>query len=90
MEVYPGQGGKDEENVAGDREERAGRSKLDACYVGSRLIIVKASPFDNTWGVGYTAANAEANRGNWEENLLGKALMRVRERLQEEEERHNR
>ncbi len=47
--------------------------------------MVEASPFDRIWGVGYDAANAESNRGNWGENLLGKALMRVRDRLQAEE-----
>ena len=36
----------------------------------------------------YGAANAEANRNNWGENLLGKALMRVRDRLHAEEEKN--
>lgn len=45
---------------------------------------LKASPFDRIWGVGYGAANAEPNRGNWGGNLLGKALMRVRDRLRAE------
>ncbi|KAL6718898.1 hypothetical protein ACLMJK_003133 [Lecanora helva] len=44
--------------------------------------LVEASPFDRIWGVGYSAATAEQNRANWGENLLGKALMRVRSRLQ--------
>ena len=51
---------------------------------GDRLLV-EASPYDRIWEVGYSAANAEANRGNWGENLLGKALMRVRDRLQAEE-----
>ncbi|KAL8745718.1 MAG: hypothetical protein Q9190_002190 [Brigantiaea leucoxantha] len=33
------------------------------------------------WGIGYSASNALLNRSNWGENLLGKALTRVRERL---------
>ena len=45
---------------------------------------VQASPFDRIWGVGYDAANADANRENWGENLLGKALMNVRERLRDQ------
>ena len=49
-------------------------------------ILVEASPYDRIWGVGYSAANAEANRGNWGENLLGKALMRVRDRIHAEED----
>jgi predicted NAD-dependent protein-ADP-ribosyltransferase YbiA (DUF1768 family) len=43
--------------------------------------VVKASPYDKIWGIGYDAANAEADRGDWRDNLLGKALVRVRERL---------
>lgn len=52
---------------------------------GNRLLV-EASPYDRIWGVGYGASNAEANRGNWGENLLGKALMKVRERLHAEED----
>ena len=51
---------------------------------GDRLLV-EASPYDRIWGVGYGVVNAEANRGKWGENLLGKALMRVRVRLQAEE-----
>ncbi|KAL9108988.1 MAG: hypothetical protein Q9187_008220 [Circinaria calcarea] len=47
--------------------------------------LVEASPRDRIWGVGYDAKNAEANRANWGENLLGKALMRVRARLRDAE-----
>ncbi|CAD6571993.1 MAG: hypothetical protein ASARMPREDX12_004847 [Alectoria sarmentosa] len=54
---------------------------------GDRLLV-EASPYDRIWGVGYGAANAEANRNNWGENLLGKALMRVRDRLHAEEEKN--
>lgn len=48
--------------------------------------LVEASPYDRIWGVGYGAANAEFHRGDWGENLLGKALMRVRDQLHAEEE----
>ena len=51
---------------------------------GDRLLV-EASPTDRIWGVGYSASNAAANRGSWGENLLGKALMRVRDRLHTEE-----
>ena len=47
--------------------------------------LVEASPRDRIWGVGFGRNNAEANRGRWGLNLLGKALMRVRERLREQE-----
>ena len=52
---------------------------------GDRLLV-EASPYDRVWGVGYDAANATANRDNWGENLLGRALMRVRDRLRAEED----
>lgn len=48
--------------------------------------IMKASPYDRIWGIGFSAANAGVNTDNWGENLLGKALMRVRDRLQTEVE----
>ncbi|MCJ1484610.1 hypothetical protein MMC06_004782 [Schaereria dolodes] len=46
--------------------------------------LVEASPFDRIWGVGFDAQTAEANRDNWGENLLGKAIMRVRNRIREQ------
>jgi len=45
----------------------------------------KSSPFDRIWGVGFDAANAEANWDSWGENLLGKALMNVRARIRKGE-----
>ena len=53
---------------------------------GDRLLV-EASPYDRIWGVGYGATKAEANRDKWGENLLGKALMRVRDRLHAEEDK---
>lgn len=47
--------------------------------------LVEASPRDRIWGIGFVAEGAEGRRGEWGENLLGKALMRVRERLREED-----
>lgn len=52
---------------------------------GERLLV-EASPYDRIWGVGYSAAKAEANQGRWGQNLLGKALMRVRDRLYAEDD----
>lgn len=46
--------------------------------------LVEASPFDRVWGVGFRAKDAQKNRERWGLNLLGKALMAVRERLREE------
>ncbi|KUI62652.1 hypothetical protein VP1G_09777 [Cytospora mali] len=47
--------------------------------------LVEASPFDRVWGIGFRAKDAGRNREQWGLNLLGKALMAVRERLREEE-----
>lgn len=46
--------------------------------------LVEASPYDQVWGVGFRAKDAERNRERWGLNLLGKALMAVRERLRED------
>ncbi|EEQ87930.1 uncharacterized protein BDCG_03050 [Blastomyces dermatitidis ER-3] len=46
--------------------------------------LVEASPRDRIWGVGFGAKNAGARRKNWGLNLLGKALMEVRERIRKE------
>ncbi|KAL2291984.1 hypothetical protein FJTKL_10672 [Diaporthe vaccinii] len=46
--------------------------------------LVEASPYDQVWGVGFRAKDAGRNRERWGLNLLGKALMAVRERLRED------
>jgi len=48
--------------------------------------LVEASPRDRIWGVGFGAAKAEVSRPKWGLNLLGKALMDVRERIRREED----
>ncbi|KAK6535329.1 hypothetical protein TWF694_001792 [Orbilia ellipsospora] len=48
--------------------------------------LVEASPRDRIWGVGFGAVNAPKQRARWGLNLLGKALMEVRETIQKEEE----
>ncbi|KAF5717190.1 hypothetical protein FMUND_6009 [Fusarium mundagurra] len=45
--------------------------------------LVEASPFDPVWGIGFKAADADAARDSWGENLLGKELMEVRRILKE-------
>lgn len=49
-------------------------------------IIVEASPFDEIWGIGMAATHANAeNPAQWNGlNLLGFALMEVREHLRKE------
>lgn len=46
-------------------------------------ILVEASPFDRIWGIGMAASNPKAdNPDQWQgQNLLGFALVEVRERL---------
>ncbi|KAK7742427.1 hypothetical protein SLS62_010735 [Diatrype stigma] len=51
---------------------------------GDRLLV-EASPFDRTWGIGVSAKEADAKRELWGLNLLGQCLMDVRERFREEE-----
>ncbi|EPS45004.1 hypothetical protein H072_970 [Dactylellina haptotyla CBS 200.50] len=48
--------------------------------------LVEASPRDRIWGVGFGAVNAPKSRAKWGLNLLGKALMDVRETIRKEEE----
>jgi len=40
--------------------------------------VAEASPFDDTWGIKFDAANAEVNRHRWGRNLLGQALVQAR------------
>lgn len=48
--------------------------------------LVEASPYDRIWGVGFKAKDAEAKRAQWGENLLGKAIMKVRDRIRAEQD----
>lgn len=50
-------------------------------------LLEKASPRDRIWGIGFGAKNAGSQRKRWGQNLLGKCLMDVRDRIREEEER---
>ena len=49
--------------------------------------LVEASPSDRIWGIGYAEQDALDYRWQWGENLLGKALMQVRERLRHDIQR---
>ena len=49
--------------------------------------LFEAAPNDRTWGIGYKAEEAKrhTDRTSWGSNLLGNALMTIRERLRAEE-----
>ena len=49
------------------------------------LILVEASPRDRIWGIGFKEDRAMAEKERWGLNLLGKALMRVREEFAKQE-----
>lgn len=44
-------------------------------------IIVEAADYDRIWGIGYAEENALNNINDWGQNLLGKALMKLRKEL---------
>ncbi|KAG8168455.1 hypothetical protein KVR01_001204 [Diaporthe batatas] len=67
------------------RPARDGQVSLGELLLGTEdRELVEASPYDRVWGVGFRAKDAGKNRERWGLNLLGKALMAVRERLVEE------
>ncbi|OJD39821.1 uncharacterized protein BKCO1_2000242 [Diplodia corticola] len=51
--------------------------------------LVEASPYDRIWGIGFAREHADHVRDDWGENLLGKALMKVRTRLRDSREGHS-
>ncbi|KEQ58273.1 DUF1768-domain-containing protein, partial [Aureobasidium melanogenum CBS 110374] len=52
---------------------------------GDRLLV-EAAPQDKIWGIGHTAAAAKkVSREIWGQNLLGKVLMNVREKIRAKE-----
>jgi ribA/ribD-fused uncharacterized protein len=59
-------------------------SKLKAILLSTEdKILVEASPYDTIWGIGlYHEDDKVLDEKNWKgQNLLGKALMEVREKL---------
>jgi ribA/ribD-fused uncharacterized protein len=72
--------------VAGNLEKFGQNSELADYLLGTRdRILVEASPADRIWGIGLAADSAQAmNPEQWPGlNLLGFALMEVRQRLRE-------
>ena len=50
-------------------------------------VLAEASRSDRVWGIGLNESEAGDRMEEWGQNLLGKALMCVRERIREEERR---
>jgi ribA/ribD-fused uncharacterized protein len=66
-------------------QNRAFRERLMG--TGERELC-EASRADRLWGIGYNAKEALQYKRLWGENLLGKGLMRVREKMKERLEEH--
>ena len=66
----------------------ANRYMCDILLGTGEQELAEASRRDRIWGIGYNAEEAERFRKMWGENLLGKALMGVRERLREKMEKN--
>lgn len=47
--------------------------------------LIEASPMDKIWGIGFGKTNAMKNKARWGKNLLGKALMQIRDELNQTE-----
>ncbi|KAL7914173.1 hypothetical protein GGI35DRAFT_439629 [Trichoderma velutinum] len=69
--------------ATGDVPFVGGSLKETLLATGERELV-EASPFDAIWGVGFKEADADVSREYWGLNLLGKALMEVRDMLKEE------
>ena len=58
---------------------------MDVLLSTGKRVLAEASPSDRIWGIGISVADAEKGRAWRGQNLLGKALMRVRENVQASE-----
>lgn len=60
-------------------------SQVDECKqalldTGDKFLA-ESNPADRNWGIGFRGDEAAANEDKWGRNLLGKAQMKVRDRL---------
>lgn len=67
-------------------ESAGGETLRNRLLATGNREVVEASPFDAIWGVGFGEKEAPKRRDEWGLNLLGKALMDVREMLRKEDE----
>lgn len=78
--------------VAGNLAKFGQNRELGAYLLGTKdRVLVEASPVDRIWGIGMAADNEHAtNPERWRGlNLLGFALMDVRQQLRKGESEHN-
>lgn len=63
-------------------------SQIEECRNALRAtdgkLLAEASPIDRNWGVGFAGDEAGSKEEEWGRNMLGQALMRVRDRLKDE------
>jgi len=64
-----------------------GKDKLKERFLATTpRELIEASPYDRIWGIGFSEKDADPNdREHWGLNLLGKALMRARDRIWKEQ-----
>lgn len=68
--------------VNGNREKFRQNEELKNLLLETKgREIIEASPMDRIWGIGFSKANAMKNKHRWGKNLLGKAIMQVRDEL---------
>jgi ribA/ribD-fused uncharacterized protein len=70
--------------------EKGNRHMKDQLLGNAGRELAEAARRDRIWGIEYSAEEAEGYREFWGSNLLGKALMGVRERIINMEERERR
>ena len=69
----------------GTRLKYRSSDKLRQVLLGTAdRSLIEANPADRIWGIGFDASSAMANKRNWGQNLMGKALEKVREELRRE------
>ena len=74
--------------IAANREKFSAHAQLrEQLLETAGKEIVEASPMDRIWGIGFKKENALKNQHRWGKNLLGKALMQVRDELISEKEK---
>lgn len=87
--VYGGLGRDCDDKAKQQQQQQRVKLRELLLSTGTRELV-EASALDRVWGIGYSQAQAsghgEEERARWGKNLLGKALMQVREWIRRQEE----